>query len=129
MVDCNRPARAGLPPYSRGAPKPPMIRRISLLLLVALAFALPANGTTFASRPEQAPAAPAAAATVNVAIQAGHWKSNELPDALARLRTSTGAYGGGRSESQVTLDIAQRAARLLRAKGLTVEVLPATVPT
>jgi hypothetical protein len=66
---------------------------------------------------------------VNVAIQAGHWKSNELPDEHARLRTSTGAYGGGRSESQVTLDIAQRAARILRGKGLTVEVLPATVPT
>jgi N-acetylmuramoyl-L-alanine amidase len=70
-----------------------------------------------------------AAPRVNVAIQAGHWKSNELPDELARLRSSTGAYGGGRSEAQVTLDIAQRVARLLRAKGLTAEVLPATVPT
>jgi N-acetylmuramoyl-L-alanine amidase len=66
---------------------------------------------------------------VNVAIQAGHWKSNEMPDELARLRGSTGASGGGRTESQVTLDIAQRVARQLRAKGLTAEVLPATVPT
>jgi hypothetical protein len=66
---------------------------------------------------------------VNVAIQAGHWKSAELPEPLARLRTSTGAVGGGRTEPQVTLDIAQRVARLLRSKGRTVEVLPATVPT
>lgn len=66
---------------------------------------------------------------VNVAIQAGHWKSAELPDALAHLRGSTGAIGGGRTEAQVTLDIAERTARLLRDKGLTVEVLPATVPT
>jgi N-acetylmuramoyl-L-alanine amidase len=74
-------------------------------------------------------AAPALAPRVNVAIQAGHWKSNEMPDALARLRGSTGASGGGRTESQVTLDIAQRVVRQLRAKGLTAEVLPATVPT
>jgi N-acetylmuramoyl-L-alanine amidase len=74
--------------------------------------------------------APAVAAPrVNVAIQAGHWKSDELPDALARLRGSTGASGGGRTEAQVTLDIAQRVVRQLRAKGLTAEVLPATVPT
>lgn len=70
-----------------------------------------------------------AAPRVNVAIQAGHWKAAELPEPLARLRTSTGANGGGRNEAQVTLDIAQRVATLLRAKGLTVEVLPATVPT
>jgi N-acetylmuramoyl-L-alanine amidase len=70
-----------------------------------------------------------AAAGVDVAIQAGHWKANELPEALAHLRGSTGASGGGRTEAQVTLDIAQRVARLLRGQGLTVEVLPATVPT
>ncbi len=70
-----------------------------------------------------------AAPRVNVAIQAGHWKAAELPEPLARLRTSTGANGGGRNEAQVTLDIAQRVATLLRDKGLTVEVLPATVPT
>ncbi len=74
-------------------------------------------------------AAPALAPRVNVAIQAGHWKSDEMPDALARLRGSTGASGGGRTEAQVTVDIAQRVVRQLRAKGLTAEILPATVPT
>ena len=79
--------------------------------------------------PSLAPSTAAAAPKVNVAIQAGHWKSAELPEPLAQLRTSTGAYGGGRTESQVTLDIAQRVARILRGKGLAVEVLPATIPT
>ncbi len=72
---------------------------------------------------------PVAAGHVNVAIQAGHWKSAELPDPLARLRGSTGAVGGGHTEPEVTLALAQRTAALLRAQGLTVEVLPATVPT
>jgi hypothetical protein len=74
-------------------------------------------------------ATPQAAARVNVALQAGHWKTEELPAPLAHLRTSTGTYGGGRTEAQLNLDIAQRAAKLLRNRGLTVEILPATVPT
>lgn len=106
----------------------------SILLLAYLALSWAGGAPAFASRPErESLAAPrsiaSAAPKVNVAIQAGHWKSNELPDALARLRTSTGAVGGGRTEAQVTLDIAQRVARLVRARGLTAEVLPATVPT
>lgn len=115
-----------------------MIRRTSLfvLLLALIAPLLPGSGSAFAdaerelmARSPQAAARLAAAPKVNVAIQAGHWKAAELPEPLARLRTSTGAVGGGRSEAQVTLDIAERAARLLRSKGLMVEVLPATVPT
>lgn len=96
-----------------------------LLLLVALiTLLLPAGPAAAQSAP-----APGRAARVNVAIQAGHWKSAELPAALARLRGSTGASGGGRREWQVNLDIATRAARILRAEGLTVDILPATVPT
>src|SRR5687768_11528928 len=104
-----------------------------LLFAIALVSLHPVV-TTFAARIEGGlsqgfASAAASLPRVNVAIQAGHWKNNELPDELARLRGSTGAVGGGRTEAQVTLDIAQRTARLLRAKGLTVEILPATVPT
>jgi hypothetical protein len=74
-------------------------------------------------------AASASRARVNVALQVGHWKVNELPDALSHLRGSTGTWGGGRTEAQLNLDIAQRTAGILRARGLTVEILPATVPT
>ena len=102
-------------------------------------FAFCAALLTLISRPAAAHLAPtaidpplavvAAANHVNVAIQAGHWKSAELPDPLARLRGSTGAVGGGHTEPEITLALARRTADLLRAQGLTVEVLPATVPT
>ncbi len=72
--------------------------------------------------------APAGAQTWRVGLQAGHWKSNELPDELSRLRGSTGASGGGVREYEVNLDIAQRAAGYLRGYGVAVDVLPATVP-
>lgn len=63
-----------------------------------------------------------------VGLQAGHWKSNELPDELASLRGSTGAATGGYREFEVNLDVAQRAAGYLRGTGVAVDVLPATVP-
>lgn len=114
-----------------------MINRTStfILLVALLALSWPVGGTAYASADRELLASSASTASVsaapkvNVAIQAGHWKAAELPEPLARLRTSTGANGGGRNEAQVTLDIAQRAATMLRSKGLTVEVLPATVPT
>ncbi|HUS17548.1 MAG TPA: N-acetylmuramoyl-L-alanine amidase [Chloroflexia bacterium] len=65
----------------------------------------------------------------HVGLQAGHWKIAQLPAELARLRTSTGTSAGGRSEVDLNLDIARRAATLLRAEGVVVDVLPATVPT
>lgn len=117
----------------------PMSRRapIYVLLLAALTLAWPGRAAYAGTDRELPVASPAntsastasAAPRVNVALQAGHWKAAELPEPLARLRGSTGANGGGRNEAQVTLDIAQRVAAMLRDKGLTVEVLPATVPT
>ena len=79
--------------------------------------------------PTTTPVAPAAESTVKrVGLQAGHWLSAELPDELARLRTSTGTAGGGVPEWQLNLDIARRVAALLTAEGIAVNVLPATVP-
>ncbi|HUS15659.1 MAG TPA: N-acetylmuramoyl-L-alanine amidase [Chloroflexia bacterium] len=109
----------------------------SLILLMALALAslaAPHAGVAFAAGSPGAAAgstaaAPPAARTIDVAIQAGHWKANELPTPLARLRSSTGTSGGGRTEANLNLDIAQRTAALLRAQGLTVQVYPATLPT
>lgn len=62
-----------------------------------------------------------------VALQAGHWRSAEAPDELARLR-SNGTRGGGRREWEVTLEIARRTAQILESSGYQVEILPATVP-
>ena len=63
-----------------------------------------------------------------VGIQAGHWKIEELPDELRRLRSSTGARQGGFREVDANLDISRRVADYLLAAGVQVDLLPATVP-
>jgi N-acetylmuramoyl-L-alanine amidase len=62
-----------------------------------------------------------------VGLQAGHWLTEDVPPELGRLQG--GSSGGGKQEWEVNLDIAQRAAALLQATGVQVDVLPATVPT
>lgn len=61
-----------------------------------------------------------------VGLQAGHWRVEEAPDELRRL--SPGSSAAGWDEWQVNLSIAQRAADLLRAQGVEVDVLPAIIP-
>jgi hypothetical protein len=64
-----------------------------------------------------------------VGLQVGHWGNELLPPELEHLRESGGgAVGGGYTEVQINYDLAQRTATLLRARGVEVEVLPATVP-
>lgn len=63
-----------------------------------------------------------------VGIQAGHWLTEQAPPALARLVTQTGTSWNGIKEWQINLDIAQRVAKILMAKGLVVDVLPTTIP-
>lgn len=65
---------------------------------------------------------------VRVALQVGHWKTDELPEELHRLRGNTGATGGGKSEWEVNYAIAERAKTLLEEEGVTVKILPATIP-
>ena len=119
-------------------------RRLALAVVAAAALALCALQQAV-SRAQQEPVvatpAPASAPTPaptptprpagtqqRVGIQAGHWKSAELPDELARLRSSSGAYVRGLSEAELNLDIARRVEALLVAQGVAVDVLPATVP-
>lgn len=63
-----------------------------------------------------------------VGLQAGHYQFGDAPEELASLRRNPGAPGGGRIEWEVALDVAQRAAEMLRANGVEVDVLPATIP-
>ena len=63
-----------------------------------------------------------------VALQAGHWKNNELPSELERLIGRTGSSGGGKSEWEVNLDIAGKTAQILESEGIDTEILPATIP-
>lgn len=63
-----------------------------------------------------------------IALQAGHWKAEEVPDELERLRSNTGSSGGGKWEWEVNLEIAEATAEMLRSEGVEVEILPATIP-
>ena len=51
-----------------------------------------------------------------VGLQAGHYRFDEAPPELLSLRRNPGAPGGGRVEWQVTIDLAERAAEILRAQ-------------
>ncbi len=61
-----------------------------------------------------------------VGLQAGHWLTEEVPPELGRLQG--GSAGGGKQEWEVNLDVASRAAALLEAANVQVDVLPSTVP-
>lgn len=79
--------------------------------------------------PLAVPTATQASRAFHVGVQIGHYKNNELPDELWRLEGSTGTSGGGRTEVDLNFDVANRVAKLLRAQGVVVDLLPATVPT
>ena len=98
----------------------PLARRRLLTLATLSLAALAAPGL--------APRRAAAQAGWRVGLQAGHWRADELPDELRRLRAATGTYGGGVDEWALNLDVARRAAARLEGEGITVDVLPATVP-
>ena len=87
---------------------------LPLLVLAVAAVAVPAR--THANRPPI------------VALQAGHWHSEEHADEFAWLRTSTGAVHAGVREVDLNVDIAHRAAEYLRSWGNEAYVLPAAVP-
>lgn len=63
-----------------------------------------------------------------VGLQVGHWQVEEVPEELVNLKYNTGASGGGKVEWEVGLAIAEEAKVLLEKKGVTVDILPATVP-
>jgi hypothetical protein len=64
-----------------------------------------------------------------VALQVGHWKNNELPDELEKLKGNSGASGGGKEEWEVNFALANEVSKLLQEKGVEVDMLPATVPS
>jgi len=65
---------------------------------------------------------------VRVGIQVGHWKLENLPDELKRLKDSTGSSGGGKSEWQVNYEIAIRLKAILEKKGIKVDLLSTEIP-
>ncbi len=82
------------------------------------------SGPTVIPTPSPRPAGSAS----RVGLQAGHLNASDLPEELARFRTSTGARYGNLSEATLNDDIAQRVQRLLEAEGVIVDLFPATIP-
>jgi hypothetical protein len=131
------PAQATAPPAPPRVPPTIPLRTLSFTPPQAARSAaasaatrlLPADATTPNPTPptEQPPTRPAGR-PLRVGIQAGHWRSEELPDEQAHLRGSSGAFAAGYAEVTVSLDIARRVAALLARDGIVVDVLPATVP-
>ncbi|MFN8512170.1 MAG: N-acetylmuramoyl-L-alanine amidase [Thermomicrobiales bacterium] len=63
-----------------------------------------------------------------VGLQVGHWEAANLPAELSALRTEGGASAEGYKEVDINYAVAQLAAERLRARGITVDILPATIP-
>src|SRR5256712_6071573 len=82
-----------------------------------------ATGTLRIPIPKNVPIGPR-----RVAIQAGHWKSDEAPDELRRLIPQTGAEWEGVTEVEINLDLAQRVSVILNSKGVAVDILPVRIP-
>ena len=63
-----------------------------------------------------------------IGIQVGHWQTQNVPPELSRLEIQTGTSWNGIDEVDVSLDIAQRLANLLKSHGYIVDIIPTTVP-
>lgn len=65
---------------------------------------------------------------VRVGLQVGHLNVQDHPEELANLRYNTGAHAGGLNEVDINYAVAQQLKASLELDGITVDVLPATVP-
>ena len=108
-------------------PVPKWILSATIVGVVVLALAL-------RDRPPDSPRAGAGMGkaqsrpTLRVALQAGHWRNDDVPDELALLRTQHGTRIPGADEWQVNLAIARETRRLLERNGVAVDLFAARVP-
>lgn len=98
------------------------------LALVLLGACLLWPGAPAGSAARAGALQPNPAARARVGLQIGHYLIEQLPEDQARLRTQTGGSGGGYREVDINMAVVQRVAPLLVARGVTVDILPATVP-
>ncbi|MGN6810540.1 MAG: N-acetylmuramoyl-L-alanine amidase [Thermomicrobiales bacterium] len=89
---------------------------------------LPRAALPVGATPSAQPVTSAAPIHARVGLQVGHWKAADLPDELAALRSQGGASAAGVNEVDVNLAVARQVAALLTARGVTVDLIPATVP-
>ena len=134
------PAAVTNEPAILAVPTPPTATPVPVALVDVAVAPIALAATPTAVQPTPVPptatlvvAAPTATAVVElgpprVGLQVGHWRIEELPDELSRLRGASGGAGGGRQEWEVNLEVAEATAERLRALGYEVDILPATVP-
>lgn len=122
------------------APRRAAVRRLwltTLLLLsstVLLALTFPQRTGALTERTRQAAASAYQELRNNllgppvVALQVGHLDAHLHPEELAKLRASTGGFGGGHFEVDVNESVAGALAARLRERGISALLLPATIP-
>ena len=64
---------------------------------------------------------------VRIGLQVGHWRADEAPRELSRLR-GNGANWNGIAEWEVNLEIVRQTSAMLEDLGYVVDILPAVVP-
>lgn len=66
---------------------------------------------------------------IRIGLQAGHWKTSEMPEEQRRImENGGGTTGQGIPEWQIALNIAEETKKILVEKGYVVDIIPATVP-
>ncbi len=66
---------------------------------------------------------------IKIGLQAGHWKTSEMPEEQRKLRENGGGTTGlGKAEWEIALEIAYKSKEILEEKGYVVDILPSTVP-
>jgi hypothetical protein len=111
--------------------RPPAVALLGVAAAPLAVGAVGAVGTpqaTIAALPPTAIPTPLPPIRARVGLQVGHWRAADLPVEFASLRTETGASAGGYTEVDLNLRIARQVAALLAARGITVDLLPATIP-
>jgi hypothetical protein len=90
----------------------------------------PSGDTAAHAVPAASQASPVALGPIRarVGLQVGHWEREKLPDELAPLRAEGGANAAGYQEVDINYAVAQQVATQLRARGIIVDILPATIP-
>lgn len=127
------PVQDAAPSRSHSAAFRPLLLALLILLLAFFAVVGPVRQqvASFGVGPGKAAAVTLRnllRGPVRVGVQVGHDRVHEHPAELAALRFNTGGHAAGVDEVDVNRAVARELALLLEEAGITVDLLPATIP-
>lgn len=96
--------------------------------MLALYCEKKSNPSELTGDPEQVKAENIDPSIPRVGIQIGHWKTDELPNELWKLRWNFGSESGRYTELDSNTTIANLVVSYLEDEGIEVDLLPATIP-